>query len=103
MLNKENKDLCWKVLAKYGVKHQQNMVIEECAELQKAICKLFRDNGKRQSKHQINYVEELVDVIVMCEQMVLAEQITEDMINRLAKIKLERALENGENTNSANH
>ena len=42
MLNKENKDLCWAVLTKYGIRNQRLMVIEECAELIKAVCKLFR-------------------------------------------------------------
>ena len=45
MLNKENQELCWQVLSKYGCENQMNMVIEECAELQKAVCKIIRDNG----------------------------------------------------------
>ena len=94
MLNKENKELCWQVLSRYGIENQQRMVIEECAELQKAVCKLFRDKEKRQGKYQINFIEELVDVIVMCQQMLLAERISEEMLNRMAKIKLERALQN---------
>ena len=92
MLNDENKELCWKVLAKYGISHQRNMVIEECAELQKAICKLFRDDEKPDGKHQMNFLEELVDVVVMCEQMILAEQINNKLLNTMARIKLERAL-----------
>ena len=92
MLNKENQELCWKVLSHYGVSHQKQMVIEECAELQKAICKIFRDKDKPIGSHQINFIEELVDVIVMCQQMVLIEGITEDMLNTMARIKLERAL-----------
>ena len=42
MLNKENQELCWRVLAKYGCENQMNMVIEECAELQKAVRKIIR-------------------------------------------------------------
>ena len=92
MLNKQNIDLCWQVLSKYGIENQQRMVIEECAELQKAVCKLFRDKAKKQGKYKINFLEELVDVIVMCQQMILAENISNDMLNNMAKIKLERAL-----------
>ena len=92
MLNKENIDLCWQVLSTYGVENQQRMVIEECAELQKAVCKLFRDKDKKQGKYKINFIEELVDVIVMCEQMILSEEISEEMLNAMAKAKLERAL-----------
>ena len=94
MLNEENKKLCWQVLSKYGVVNQQRMVIEECSELQKAICKLFRDKDKKQGKYQLNYIEEIVDVIVMCEQMLLAENISGDVLNAMAKVKLERALQN---------
>ena len=92
MLNEENKKLCWQVLSKYGIENQQRMVIEECAELQKAVCKLFRDKDKKQGKYKINFLEELVDVIVMCQQMILAENISNEMLNNMAKIKLERAL-----------
>ena len=92
MLNAENRELCWQVLSRHGIENQQRMVIEECAELQKAICKLFRDKEKRKGAYQINFVEELVDVIVMCEQMVLAEHISNDMLNNMAKVKLIRAL-----------
>ena len=94
MLNEENKKLCWQVLSRHGVENQQRMVIEECAELQKAVCKLFRDKDKKQGKYKINFLEELVDVIVMCQQMILAENISNDMLNNMAKIKLERALKN---------
>lgn len=92
MLNGENKELCWLVLSKYGIENQQRMVIEECAELQKAICKLFRDKDKKNGKYQINYIEEIVDVLVMCQQMLLAENIDTDLLNTMAKAKLERAL-----------
>ena len=94
MLNKENKELCWQVLSKYGIENQQRMVIEECAELQKAVCKLFRDKEKKQGKYQLNYIEEIVDVIVMCQQMLLAEHISTELLNSMAKIKLKRALQN---------
>ena len=92
MLNEENKDLCWKVLSKYGVPHQQHMVVEECSELIKAICKLFRYKDCVRGRHRINFLEELVDVIVMCQQMVLTEGLTDEMLNTMARIKLERAL-----------
>ena len=92
MLNKENIDLCWQVLSKYGIENQQRMMIEECAELQKAVCKLFRDKEKKQGKYQLNYIEEIVDVIVMCQQMLLEEHISTELLNSMAKIKLERAL-----------
>lgn len=92
MLNRENKDLCWRVLAKYGCEHQMNMVIEECAELQKAVCKIIRDDGHITDEHDENFKEELVDTLVMCQQMLLALKMDEDEINQRAGGKLARAL-----------
>ena len=89
MLNEENKELCWQVLSKYGIENQQRMVIEECAELQKAVCKLFREDTLA---HRDNFLEELVDVIVVIEQMLLVERLPMDEVNEMARIKLERAL-----------
>jgi hypothetical protein len=70
------------------------MVIEECSELQKAICKMFRVQDKQEYKDRYcNYIEELVDVIVMCQQMLLAEKISMEEVNELAQAKLVTALE----------
>ena len=92
MLNERNKSLCWRVLAKYGCEHQLNMVIEECSELQKAVCKIHRDDGHITEEHDENLREELVDVVVMCQQMCLVLKMTEDEINHRASGKLGRAL-----------
>ena len=92
MLNRENQELCWRVLSKYGCENQMNMVIEECAELQKAVCKIIRDNGHITDEHDENLREELVDVMVVCQQMFLAMRMDTDEINNRAKAKLERAL-----------
>ena len=92
MLNKENQNLCWNVLAKYGCEHQLNMVIEECAELQKAVCKIHRDDGHITDEHDENLREELVDVQVVLQQMFLALKMGEDEINNRSKDKLVRAL-----------
>lgn len=92
MLNKNNQDLCWQVLSKYGCEHQMGMVIEECAELQKAICKIQRDDGHITDAHDENLREELVDVVVMCQQMFLVLKMSADDINNRANRKLVRAL-----------
>lgn len=92
MLNERNKSLCWRVLAKYGCEHQLNMVIEECSELQKAVCKIHRDDGHITDEHDENLREELVDVQVMLQQMFLVLKMTEDEINHRASGKLGRAL-----------
>lgn len=94
MLNEENKNMCWDVLAKYGTRNQRRMIIEECSELQKAVCKLFREPDN--NEYYRNYIEELVDVIVMAQEMLLDENISMDDVDAMAKVKLERALEYGE-------
>lgn len=92
MLNKENCELCWQVLSRYGCEHQMGMVIEECAELQKAVCKIQRDNGHITDAHDENFREELVDVLVMLQQMFLVLKMSKEDIEARAKAKLERAL-----------
>ena len=94
MLNEENKNMCWDVLAKYGTRNQRRMIIEECSELQKAVCKLFRE--PENNEYYRNYIEELVDVVVMAQEMLLDENISMDDVDAMAKVKLERALEYGE-------
>ena len=92
MLNQENKNLCWQVLAKYGCQGQMMMVIEECAELQKAVCKINRDDGHITAQHDANFREEIIDTIVMCQQMVLMLKMDMNEINKRANEKLLRAL-----------
>lgn len=92
MLNKDNKNRCYKLLAKNGCSNQMQMVIEECAELTKAICKVNRDEGDVTDEHDENLREELVDVIVMCQQMLLILRMGMDEVNSRASAKMERAL-----------
>lgn len=92
MLNKENKELCWQVLSKYGIRNQMFKVIEECAELQEAVSHAFQSDFDISTVSNLN--EELVDVIVVCQQMLFAQQISMDEVNARAKKKLERALKN---------
>ena len=99
MLSTENKELCYQALQKYGTEAQFLMVIEECSELQKAICKAFRNNKESVKTVDSAILEELVDVIVMCEQLRLMACVPMDDINDMARIKLERAL-NHENIRS---
>ena len=68
------------------------MVIEECSELQKECCKIFRNRQLGDAfGPSLEIVEELVDVIVMCEQLRMMCGLTSDQINELAAQKLERA------------
>ena len=90
LLSAKNIELCWQVLSRYGVFHQRHMVIEECSELIKAVCKLDREDN---AEHYESYIEELIDTIVMCQQMLLVERLSADEINNRAAAKLHKALE----------
>ena len=92
MLNKENIELCWELLAKFGIEAQAVIAIEECSELQKALCKSLRCN---QTWNAESVKEELVDTIVMCQQLLLCIGMDENDVNARAKAKLERALDDG--------
>ena len=93
MLNTENKEMCYQLLQKYGSRLQMMMAIEECSELQKAICKNFRKADNSSTAYVDEYIlEELVDVIVMCEQLRLMACVSMEDVNEMAKAKLERAL-----------
>ena len=92
MLNEKNTELCWELLAKYGIEAQAVIAIEECSELQKELCKSLRCN---QTWNAEGIKEELVDTIVMCQQLLLCIGMDENEVNTRAKEKLERALKNG--------
>ena len=95
MLDTYNITLCWKALSRHGLTYQMYMMIEEAAELIKAICKVRRDDGHVTDQHDEDFREELVDTIVMAEQMRLMLKMDMDEVNRRAKAKLERALQDG--------
>ena len=63
-----------KIISHYGTEKQLDMVIEECSELIKAVCKLKRAGNLTISAQGIfleNVAEEVADVQVMLEQIPL--------------------------------
>lgn len=58
----------------YGEEAQVKMVLEEVAELQKEICKLWRGRDNIQA-----IAEEVADVGIMLDQLKLILDITEDV------------------------
>ena len=93
MLDSKNQERCAELLDEYGPWSQLMMVIEECSELQKECCKIFRNRQLGDAfGPSIEIVEELVDVIVMCEQLRLMCGLTSEQINELAAEKLKRAI-----------
>ena len=61
----EQKEKCRLIVEHYGVEGQRDILIEECAELIQAVCKIKRDGGGV----SFNFLEELADVSIMIEQM----------------------------------
>ena len=89
MLNEENVNLCWELLAKFGIEAQAVIAIEECSELQKELCKSLRCN---QTWNAESVKEELVNTIVMCQQLLLCTGMDGNEVDKRAREKLERAL-----------
>lgn len=87
------KEKCEKIAYHYCERAQKKIMIEECAELTKAICKLEREDviGYARAAARRNYIEELADVTIMAEQLYLL--LSEDEREKLEKVmtyKLER-------------
>lgn len=81
------KETCSNLIHKYG-NNQLIVAIEELSELQKELCKFFRD------KFNINnIIEELADVIIMLEQVKIYFGITDDRLNKEIEFKINRTKE----------
>lgn len=83
----ENKklELYQRAIQKWGMELQLDMVIEECSELTKEICKFKRDRNNREQ-----IVEELSDVLNMIEQLKLMFDIDDSEIQTYMDAKLLR-------------
>ena len=86
------------ILEHYGYKAQREILVEECAELIKAVSKLKRaeNNEDTEKEHEalMNYIGEMVDVNVMLEQMFNAlTPALKAEYNKLITKKLDRQLE----------
>lgn len=89
---------CAAIASHYGEEAQMKIVIEECAELIQAICKLSRtaedgiaeDGIAEARKH---YVEELTDVIIMVSQLRwLLSDKEKKMLDDMYRFKVGRQL-----------
>lgn len=80
-------------LEKWGRKSQEEMLVEECAELIVAIKKLDRDASNSTIEAQLktynNFIGELADVQIMLEQVIRAHKV-EKMVDAKKRSKLER-------------
>lgn len=89
----------------YGFKKQSMMMIEECSELQKAICKWHRKyDGSFKSessdcKERTDIIDELADVIIMAKQLSYLLS-AEDEVSEQIEFKLDRQLRRMEEENA---
>ena len=93
-LNEEQREVLKLAIEIYGVNNQVDMCLEEMSELTKALLKYrrFSDalNISKEKKDGplANIIEEIADVIVMCEQMAMVHG--EDYVEAMLKHKIER-------------
>lgn len=89
----------------YGFRKQSMMMIEECSELQKAICKWHRERGDlRRSEssgcdERTAIIDELADVIIMANQISYLLS-AEDEVSEQIEFKLDRQLRRMEEENA---
>lgn len=69
-MTEEQKAKCKQIFQHYDVHTQERQLIEECAELIQAVTKFQRkyETGKPALEEKVNFIEELADVMIMCEQ-----------------------------------
>lgn len=89
MLNTNNTVKCSMVLIRHDKIHQLLKLIEELAELSRATSDVIREDALTE-----NFKEELADVYVMCQQAQMLFGITDEEINKIAEMKLNRTLHN---------
>jgi NTP pyrophosphatase (non-canonical NTP hydrolase) len=87
---KEYDKIFLKALQTWGGKAQEDMAIEECSELIKAICK-FRRSKKVGIEELNNIIDEVADVTIMMRQMSII--VGEDKVEERIKFKIERLKE----------
>lgn len=78
-----------KAVDTWGIETQIYMLVEECAELIQAACKIANRGNK--SEHMENFLEEIADVEVMIGQMKCmfnGEIIEEIKLRKLKKLEL---------------
>ena len=85
--------LLQRAIAKYGKDAQMKMVLEEMAELQKEICKMWRGKDNRD-----DIADEIADLEIMLDQLKLMLEIEDEVgQHRTDKLaRLQRRLEGKE-------
>lgn len=90
-MKKKDRELYRMSLYNLGFELQETILMEECAEVVQAICKLRR-HGRGFLDLKMNMVEELVDLRIMLEQMEVwyADLGLEEDFEHYREMKLDR-------------
>ena len=96
---------CHNIAYHYGFKKQSMMMIEECSELQKAICKWHRERGdslrseSSDCQERTDIIDELSDVIIMAKQLSYLLSAEDEVLEHI-EFKLDRQLRRMEEENA---
>lgn len=87
-MKEKNREIYRECVVLWGTQAQLLMVIEECSELQKEICKHFRGEYNRDK-----ILDELTDVRLMLDQLEYIFKFTEKELSEREEFKVNRILE----------
>ena len=90
-----------KIIEHYDYEDQREILVEECAELIQSAQKLKRTGPfqKPLNERFSNFVEELADVIIICEEM--KEYIGQGVVEMAIDMKLDRQIKRIEEEKAA--
>lgn len=104
LASESQKRKCQTIADHYGFIKQSMMMIEECSELQKAICKWNRERGdllrseSSDCDERAAIIDELADVIIMANQISYLLS-AEDEVSEQIEFKLDRQMRRMEEEN----
>ena len=84
-----------KVIDKNGIKNQLFIAVEECAELQQAISKCYRNKELIPTEVWENLIEEMADVMICLEQLQIMYYIDDEELYAMKQYKEKRLIERG--------
>ena len=82
-----------KVIDKNGITNQLFIAVEECAELQQAISKCYRNKELIPTEVRENLIEEMADVMICLEQLQIMYYIDDEELYAIKQKKENRLIE----------
>ena len=81
-----------KVIDKNGITNQLFIAVEECAELQQAISKCYRNKELIPTEVRENLIEEMADVMICLEQLQIMYYIDDEELYAMKQKKEKRLI-----------